>query len=197
MGRESSGIFQTLRDAALIQQTGGGNGFAFSRLRPKGALVRSSAGEATGPVGFLRVYDQAFGEIAQGGTRRGANMAVLRVDHPDIEEFISCKSEEGAITNFNISVGVTDAFMRAVANDDLLVNRRMAKSGIPSAPETCLTRSSNMRTTTASRACFLDAANRDNLCPSSTSWKRQTRAASSSSAPTRTAAWARSTWPGT
>src|SRR5690606_35282299 len=94
MGRESSGIFQTLRDAALIQQTGGGNGCACSRLRPKGALVRSSAGEATGPVGFLRVYDQAFGEIAQGGTRRGANMAVLRVDHPDIEEFISCKSEE-------------------------------------------------------------------------------------------------------
>lgn len=118
MGRDSAGIFQTLRDAALIQQTGGGNGFAFSRLRPKGALVRSSAGEATGPVGFLRVYDQAFGEIAQGGTRRGANMAVLRVDHPDIEEFIGCKSEEGSITNFNISVGVTDAFMRAVANDE-------------------------------------------------------------------------------
>ena len=71
MGRNQSGIFQTLRDAALIQQTGGGNGFSFSRLRPKGALVKSSAGQATGPVGFLRVYDQAFGEIAEGGTRRG------------------------------------------------------------------------------------------------------------------------------
>lgn len=118
MGRREDGIFQTLRNAALIQQTGGGNGFSFSRLRPKGALVKSSAGQATGPVGFLRVYDHAFGEIAQGGTRRGANMAVLRVDHPDIEEFIACKTDENAITNFNISVGITDAFMRAVENDE-------------------------------------------------------------------------------
>ncbi|MEN8241349.1 MAG: adenosylcobalamin-dependent ribonucleoside-diphosphate reductase [Chloroflexota bacterium] len=117
MGRMPSGIFQTLRDAALIQQTGGGNGFSFSRLRPKHSVVRSSAGEATGPVGFLRVYDQAFGEVAQGGTRRGANMAVLRVDHPDIEDFISCKTSEQAITNFNISVGITDAFMEAVEQD--------------------------------------------------------------------------------
>jgi ribonucleoside-diphosphate reductase alpha chain len=78
MGRDPAGIFQTLRDAALIQQTGGGNGFSFSRLRPKGTMVLTSAGQATGPIGFLRVYDHAFGEIAQGGTRRGANMAVLR-----------------------------------------------------------------------------------------------------------------------
>ncbi len=117
MGRDPAGIFQTLRDAALIQQTGGGNGFAFSRLRPKDDHVKSSAGKATGPVGFLRVYDQAFGEIAQGGTRRGANMAVLRVDHPDIFEFISCKASEYAITNFNISVGVTDKFIQAVKDD--------------------------------------------------------------------------------
>jgi ribonucleoside-diphosphate reductase alpha chain len=118
MGRDSAGIFQTLRDAALIQQTGGGNGFTFSSLRPKGTMVKSSAGQATGPVGFLRVYDKAFGEIAQGGTRRGANMAVLRVDHPDVEEFITCKTDENAITNFNISVGITDAFMQAVEDDD-------------------------------------------------------------------------------
>ncbi|HMN11098.1 MAG TPA: ribonucleotide reductase N-terminal alpha domain-containing protein, partial [Bellilinea sp.] len=77
MGKDQSGIFQTLRDAALIQQTGGGNGFNFSRIRPHGSRVATSAGQATGPVGFLRVYDNAFGEIAQGGTRRGANMAVL------------------------------------------------------------------------------------------------------------------------
>jgi ribonucleoside-diphosphate reductase alpha chain len=118
MGRDPAGIFSTLRVAALIQQTGGGNGFSFSRLRPRGARVNTSKGIATGPVGFLRVYDKAFGEIAQGGTRRGANMAVLRVDHPDILHFIRCKTEEGDITNFNISVGITDEFMRAVEADE-------------------------------------------------------------------------------
>ena len=118
MGRWEDGIFQTLRDAALIQQTGGGNGFSFSRLRPRNSLIKASSGHATGPVGFLKVYDKAFGEIAQGGTRRGANMAVLRVDHPDIEDFITCKTDETAITNFNISVGITNDFMEAVLDDE-------------------------------------------------------------------------------
>jgi ribonucleoside-diphosphate reductase alpha chain len=118
MGREENGIFQTMRNASLIQQTGGGNGFDFSKLRHKGAIVKSSGGLASGPLGFLGVYDKAFGEVAQGGTRRGANMAVLRVDHPDIIEFIGCKGLEGSIENFNISVGVTDEFMKSLLLDD-------------------------------------------------------------------------------
>ncbi|MFO7903233.1 MAG: adenosylcobalamin-dependent ribonucleoside-diphosphate reductase, partial [Pirellulaceae bacterium] len=108
------GIFETLRDMALIQQTGGGTGFSFSNLRPKGARVLSSGGEATGPVGFMRVYDTASQIISQGGARRGANMAVLDVDHPDIRSFVNCKLNEYDITNFNISVGVSDDFMEAV-----------------------------------------------------------------------------------
>ena len=168
MGRSGSGIFQTLRDAALIQQTGGGNGFAFSRLRPKGALVASSNGKATGPVGFLRVYDKAFGEIAQGGVRRGANMAVLRVDHPDIREFITCKTDENAITNFNISVGITDAFMRAVERDEMfdLVNPQDGKVW-----ETARARAifdlivKQAHHNGEPGVLFLDAANRSNPVP--------------------------------
>ncbi|PIS22627.1 ribonucleoside-diphosphate reductase, adenosylcobalamin-dependent [candidate division WWE3 bacterium CG08_land_8_20_14_0_20_41_10] len=117
LGKHPDGIFSTLRNAALIQQVGGGNGFSFSDLRPKGTLVKSSMGKATGPVGFLAVYDKAFGEVAQGGVRRGANMAVLQVNHPDIRDFIKCKSDEGEISNFNISVAVTDEFMQAVKDD--------------------------------------------------------------------------------
>lgn len=111
MGKIDGGIFDTLRNAALIQQAGGGIGYNFSRLRPKGAPVRSSGGVASGPVGFLRVYDAAFEEIKQGGVRRGANLAIMSIDHPDVVEFIACKADEGDLTNFNISVGLTDYFM--------------------------------------------------------------------------------------
>lgn len=117
LGRSRGSIFETLRVAALIQQTGGGNGFSFSRLRPRNSIVAKSNGKATGPVGFLQVYDSAFGEVAQGGVRRGANMGVLNVDHPDIRDFIKCKSQEGHVSNFNISVAITDVFMEAVKKD--------------------------------------------------------------------------------
>jgi ribonucleoside-diphosphate reductase alpha chain len=123
------GIFGALRAMALVQRTGGGSGFSFSRLRPRGGAVSSTGGEASGPVSFMRIFDCATENIKAGGRRRGANMAVLRVDHPDILEFVEAKRDGRSFGNFNLSVGVTDGFMEAVERGERYALRRPGIGG--------------------------------------------------------------------
>ena len=125
-------IFKTLSDAVDVQAYGGGTGMSFSNLRPKGDRITSTGGTASGPLSFIEIYDFTIGDIIkQGGTRDGANMGILRVDHPDIESFLTAKVLEGELKNFNLSVGITDAFMKAVENDrdyDLVFNGKVYKT---------------------------------------------------------------------
>ncbi|MBI5204778.1 MAG: adenosylcobalamin-dependent ribonucleoside-diphosphate reductase [Nitrospirae bacterium] len=161
-------IFDTLKNAALILQSGGGTGFSFSKLRPKSDIVRSTGGIASGPVSFMRIYNTATDVIKQGGARRGANMGVLRVDHPDILDFIRVKRTEGELTNFNISVALTDAFMDSLKNSGeygLINPRSKAVTGKIRAQDVFDEIVKSAWETGDPGLIFIDRINRDNPTP--------------------------------
>jgi ribonucleoside-diphosphate reductase alpha chain len=162
-------IFDAIKNAALIHKSGGGTGFSFSRLRPKGSTVNSTGGVASGPVSFMKVFNAATEAVKQGGTRRGANMGILRVDHPDIMEFITCKNNLSEITNFNISVGLTEAFMEAAEQD---LEYGLVDPATKKTVETLRARDvfnaivNSAWQTGEPGIIFLDRLNRDNAVPS-------------------------------
>ncbi len=161
-------IFDSLKNAALILQSGGGTGFSFSKLRPRADIVKSTGGIASGPVSFMRIYNTATEVIKQGGARRGANIGVLRVDHPDIIEFIKIKRHAEELLNFNISVAVTDVFMEALKNDDeyALVNPRSKRiTGRLKASEVFKEMVESAWETGDPGIVFIDRINRDNPTP--------------------------------
>jgi len=161
-------IFDSLKNAALILQSGGGTGFSFSHLRPRSDVVKSTGGIASGPVSFMRIYNTATEVIKQGGARRGANMGILRIDHPDILEFIKIKRHEEELLNFNISISVTDAFMQALKNDaeyDLVNPRSKQVKGRLRAKDVFNEIVESAWETGDPGLVFIDRINRDNPTP--------------------------------